>query len=461
VGGKPDYTAEVFRTRAIKPEIAAERGYTRYEGVDDVLNAEPRLGTTKKLRDWARHYGSRGAPGWAIRKHALPGSPFDDPLPQLRPDVPVPGRKQWHDHAWAFYGRPAAREIHETASHGGKRVSGRHFHVPESKYVIAPGPHGKRWDTHPSCTRDRFRAAERVFLHMEGTLKLDALISAGEVGADVPSVTLWDRRGAVSWADWPGGEPAEIKGDFWESFAQWEEAWEAARHAQADEIAVFLRENVQAPVVIVVDRDHGYSVLNPLVALEALSLRDHVRAATGLPCVVAAPPEGGNRRVKGSDDFQAEGGTPDDLVVIEPLVDAAPGRAEFVRAYRHGARGGSGRKRPAKTVEQELALLDWYTAHSVSTGYVGRPARRIAARLGVSRDTVKRATVRLAAAGALEIDGYYDDPEHRPRRPPSEWRAIQKERRQGAVVPTLIRLREDLRPKLWEPTVRDWLRAQG
>ena len=106
--GKSDYTDEVFRTRAIKPEVAAERGYTRYEGADDVLAADPRLGSTKKLRDWTRHYGPRGAPGWVMRKHALPGSPFDDPLPQLRPDKAVPGQKTWHDHASGVL-RPADR----------------------------------------------------------------------------------------------------------------------------------------------------------------------------------------------------------------------------------------------------------------------------------------------------------------------------------------------------------------
>src|SRR6185312_6898312 len=174
------------------------------------------------------HYGSRGAPGWVITKHALPGSRFADPLPQLRPDKPVPGRPQRHDHAWVFYGRPTARAIHEEASHGGRRVTGMHDHVPESKYVIAPGPHGKRWDTHPRCTRDRFLAAERVWLHMEGALKLDALVSAGEVGADVPSVTLWNRLGAVSWVDWPGGEPPRIAGDFWKGYEEWEAAWAAA-----------------------------------------------------------------------------------------------------------------------------------------------------------------------------------------------------------------------------------------
>ena len=78
--------------------------------------------------------------------------------------------------------------------------------------MIAPGPNGKRWDTHPRCTRDRFLAAEQVWLHMEGTLKLDALVSAGEVGADVPSVTLWDRAGAVSWADWPRGRARRAAG---------------------------------------------------------------------------------------------------------------------------------------------------------------------------------------------------------------------------------------------------------
>ena len=456
---RDDYTGEPFRSRAVRPEVAADRGYARFECVDDVLEADPRLGSTKKLRDWTRFYGSRGAPGWVMRKHALPGSPFDAPLPQLRPDRAVPGRKKWHDHAWAFHGRPTAREIHERASHRGERDTSRHFHVPLSKYVIAPGPHGKRWDTHPSCTKDRFLAAERVWLHMEGTLKLDALVSAGEVGADVPSVTLWDRLGAVSWADWPGGEPPKIRGDFWKRWEIWEAALVAAREGQADELVSFLRSSVRAPVVVVVDRDLGYDTLNPLVALEAFSLRDAVRDGTGLPCVVAAPPRGLGTGVKGSDDFQKRGGKPLNMRVFEPRLETIPGRDEFRRTYwREHGRGKTGKRRPAKHVERELALLDWYATHSVAKGLVERPASKVAARLGVSVDTVKRDTLRLERAGALVILGLYDDPDERPKRTPEEWKALRNVDR--APVPA-IRLREDLRPEIWEPTVKAWLRLQG
>jgi hypothetical protein len=458
---RDDYTGEPFRSRAVNPDVAADRGYVRYSGADDVLDADPRLGSTKKLRDWTRHYGSRGAPGWLIRKHALPGSPFDDPLPQLRPDKAVPGRKKWHTHALAFYGRPTAREIHERVSHGGQRVTGRHFHVPESKYVLAPGPHGKRWDTHPWCTRDRFLAAERVWLHMEGALKLDALVSAGEVGADVPSVTLWDRLGTVSWADWPGGEPERRRGaSFFDWYEEWEVAWVAARKAQADELVNFLRANVRAPVIIVVDRDQGYDTLNPLVALEAFSLRDAVRDAAELPCVVAAPPRGRDTiRVKGSDDFQKRGGKPLNMQVFEPRLETVPGRDEFRRRFwREHARGRSGKKLTAKRVERILELLDWYATHSVATGLVERPAVKVAARLGVSVDTVKRDTLQLEQAGALEILGAYDDPDTRPKRTAEEWKNLAGADR--APVPA-IRLHEALRPAIWEPTVRAWLRAQG
>jgi hypothetical protein len=457
---RDDFTGEPFASRAVFPEVAEERGYTPYEKPADVREADPRMGGTQELKNWTRHYGSRGAPGWVMKKHALPGSAFDAPLPQLRPDKAVPGRKEWHDHAWAFYNRPVARKIHERAAHESQHTTGRHFHVPESKYLIAPGPHGKRWDTHPSCTADRFMSAERVFLHMEGTLKLDALVSAGEVGADVPSVTLWDRRGALSWADWPGGKPEVPDGvGFWDYYEEGEKAMEDATQAQADELGAFLRGYVRAPVIIVCDRDHEHPVLNPAVALEAFCLRDVVRDA-GLPCVVAAPPRGGDSRVKGSDDFQYAGGKPGEMVVVEPLPHKAPGRATFERLYRRGARGPSGRRRPAEVVDRDLELLDWYAAHSAAEGFVARPASRIAKRLGVKgRDTVKRATVRLAQAGALVIDGHYDNPDERPRRTTEEWRALGRGRRQA--IPTMIRLREDLRPELWEPAVGSWLRAQG
>lgn len=424
---------DIFTPRGIAPEVVEARGYARYASAAEVLAADPRMNGTRELGDWSRHYGARG-PGWVMPKHALPGSPFDAPLPQLRPDEPVPDpRKAYeHDHD-EVYVSPYALAAHLKAHHRGRRVNGLHRHVPESKYLIPPGPHGKRWDTHPSCTADRFLAAERVFLHLEGTLKLDALVSAGEVGADVPSVTLWDRGGAVSWADWPGGKPAPAGGFFAEF-----EAEEAARAEQEDELADFLRERVLAPVVVVCDSDWRW---NANVATEAFTLRDAVRKL-GLLCVVAAPPATRGRKV-GSDDFLAEGHAVNDLHVVEPV--ESPELGTFARHYARAQ--GQARRAVGARVKMDVDLLRWYATHAVAEGHVTRKVASVSRRLGVSRDTVRRATLRLADAGALRIVGYYahadmGDKRGKGQRPPAA---------------TLL-VDEALRPQVEALRLGDWLR---
>jgi hypothetical protein len=469
-----NYGHEVFRSRAIKPDVAQERGYRRYgakNGLAPIFEADDRFrhpeeggaqflapwdGRWHSFYNWSRHK-VRGTTGWVMPKNALPGSAFDAPLAQLRPDRAIPGRRYSHDHSDMG---DIIRVLHEE----GKQhrdpdtgellipLTGVHEHVEQAKYVLAPGPYGKRWDTHPRCTAEAFQKASRVFLHLEGCLKLDALVSVGEVGADVPSVTLWDRRpDEVSKVDFT--QEADDIGD-----------------VQANDLLDFLAAHVDAPVIIVCDSDWKRI---PAVATEAFSLRDVVRDA-GLPCVVAAPPEGrylrtdrlGRRIHKkiGSDDFQYAGGTVDELIVAEPI--AALGLVDFERTYRrdHSHGGLSGRRRPRKTIEFELDLLRWYTLHSTSEGLIERQVGTIARRLGVGRDRVRAATLRLEQAGALDIDGYYDDPAKRPKRTAEDWKAINEDRkerraRQRAVGerpdPTMIQVRADLRPEFQTPRVGD------
>jgi len=454
---RDDYTGEPFKSRGVLPEVAEERGYFRYTKGDaePIFQADPRLETgtyqkwvnaekgvweqiDKAFAGWVEHYAAL-SPGWAMRKHALPGSQMDAPLAQLRPDDPVRDVPYGHDHdgmehvaedcpcgvhrhgkdwlaGWPEFGvEPPmgnlAREQHED----GKQhrtpdgtlhtpLDGPHKHVPERKYLLMPGPHGKRWDTHPRCTGDRFLAAERVFLHLEGTLKCDSLVSAGEVALDVPSVTMWNRgedQGSI--VDHP-----DVDG-FWEVYRP---------IAQAYDLLTFIEAYVRAPVIVVCDSDWHH---NPEVATNAFCLRDWVRDR-GLECAVAAPPEGrvlyrnsiGHevRKKVGSDDFLAREnghttGGPDDLDVVE-LEDPTDLRS-FERRYRRefGHGGASGRARPARSVEIDLEILHWYATHSTATGHVKRPAPTIAARLGVSDDAVYDATQRLAGAGALVIEGEY------------------------------------------------------
>ena len=475
-----NYRADVFRTRAVSAAVAEERGYRQYGGrlgLDPIFEADFRYATesivwparpnaryawqreesVQTYRNWVAKKTKDGElTGWVMPKHSIPGSAFDDPLAQLRPDLPLPREPLIHAHLDLS---PFELEVHLTSEKRQKQheviggdLDREHRHENEAKYLLPPGPYGKRWDTHPRCTPDRFLSAERVFLHLEGTLKLDALVSAGEVGIDVPSVTLWNRRRddaseldfSVPRPQWKGSG-----GGFW---ADWEEYGE--EHAaeldefekmQTGELRAFLETHVQAPVIVVCDRDWR---TNPRVTMEAFSLRDRVRSY-GLQCVVAAP--GKRTKSKGSDDFLYRGGRVDNLTVVEPLPRRARGWESFARDYRDG-RGDSGRRRPSNVVEQDLAILDWYVTHATELGFVRRAVRRIADRLPVGDKSVRRATLRLAEAGALAIEGSYLDPE-----------AIRELRRRYATSEPreertrslpLIRVREDLQAPRWEPTVR-------
>lgn len=484
---RPDYTGEPFHSRAVAPDVAEEREYLPYEpgAVETILAADDRLhgtyiderGETKRFEDWARHYAVSG--GWIMPKNLVPGSPFPlRPLPQLRPDKEVRTGTSGHDHEgmvhiekdcpcgvkehkrtsgtdrkgrpWVKIGswfdgvqRPLGRNtrlLHESGGgHAAIPTAGPHLHEETAKYVITPGPHGKRWDTHPRCTIERFGAAERVFLHLEGVLKLDSLVSAGEVGIDVPSVTLW-RRGLddLSEADYPADAPRGLPAGFWESYRPF---------AQTQELTAFLDVYGGAPIVVVCDADWEQ---NPAVAMEAFCLRDAV-TARGIACTVAAPP---SEVAKGSDDFFHLGGTPDDLRYVETT--ESPNLAAFQAKYARQGAGTSGRRRTAATVDFDLNVLRWLSLHSTARGFVNRPAATIAGRLGVSDDAVYDSVKRLIDAGAIEDDDA-------PLSPIVEKRLILDDRgwlrdlgRGHKKATPILRLREDLRSRLSGGLLGDW-----
>jgi hypothetical protein len=500
-----DYTGEPFRSRGISATLAEARGYRRYAPgeLEPIFGADERLragtyidddGKEKRFLAWVRKYARTG--GWAMPKHRIPASPFPgNPLLQLRPDDPVPGRKHGHDHAGMLHrerdcpcgirthkrteykdkqgtvavyvgGWPNGeqqplgtieRELHERGSeHNGEDappIEGPHAHVEMAKYAVAPGPHGKRWDTHPALSPSDFLNTERLFLHLEGVLKLDSLISAGEVGIDVPSVTLWNRtEGDLSEVDYP--DPG---GGFWSEFRP--------TH-QTQELMSFLDACAAAPIIILCDSDWH---TNPAVAIEAFCLRDVVRDR-GLGCVVAAPPDDempflpNRRREKlGSDDFFARDngfptGTPDDLLVVEPT--EPPAFAGFARSYARVGAGKSGRRRPADTVDFDLSVLRWLLTHSTATGFVKRPASTIARRLNVSDDAVYDATSRLIGAGAVngDVDAPYTRLLNRRyiRDARGRLRNVGPGHKGGTPV---LRLHPDLRPTLDRSSVGEWVKT--
>jgi hypothetical protein len=162
-----------------------------------------------------------------------------------------------------------------TGDHHGVDVEGVHYHAPETAKYVLLGRRGTtgRIDLHPMAL-DLLPDADRVFFVLEGALKNDAVLSAGEAVFSVPSITLWN--------------PKELQ---W--FAE-----------------TFLLGKV---VYVVPDADW---VKNPAVDRQALYVRETIRSA-GLRAHIAAPPTDRlHEGVKGVDDYLGFGaGSLEGLIV--------------------------------------------------------------------------------------------------------------------------------------------------
>ena len=150
-----------------------------------------------------------------------------------------------------------------------------------AKYVHTPGPEATRIDVHPRA-EELFADADRVFFGIEGCIKADSILSAGEAVFSVPSVTCW----------------------------------------KAPELRQFARKYLIGKTVFIVpdaDWNENWMVIN-----QALRCRSYLRALGVEHVYIAAPPieEGAERDEKdklvhnGVDDFRGAGGKVDDLVVI-------------------------------------------------------------------------------------------------------------------------------------------------
>jgi hypothetical protein len=493
-----------LRKRGVIPEVEEARGYIPYAqgDISTVLAADERFGqieylVPQKLTRQDRERGIKHKPdrrksmldwvvnkvnnsregGHVMLKYALPqygpaerGNPYN-PLPQLRPVAPIPGRPYGHDHqgmthtsgecrcgvrhgdSWTEAPMdPEARKAHERGKrHQGDDtppIRGPHRHVPGSKYLIPPGPHGKRWDTNPLCTPERFLEAERVWLHLEGCIKLDALVSRGEVGADVPSVTMAMRSVEdESSGDWP-----RVAG-FWRGYRPQEQAGELDKFLEIFVLRVQDPEFPEpkrpaAPVIVACDSDW---LENPLVATPAFVLCDHV-SSRGLDCVVAAPPAPDGRKV-GTDDYLADR-RKSPLRHLAVRLLRSPGFEDFATEYRSVQKG------QRRRIENDLRLLEWYGTHSTPAdspdpGLVKRSTGTIARLFGTAPDGswVRKATNRLIKADALEVvEGYYSEVE--------DWAGF-TDTHSPKSLPVVLRLREDLRPSRLEMSVGEWLKSLG
>lgn len=226
---------EWLRAHGIDPTVWKERGVWRYTEDDIASLCEAFAPWTRVTRSGrAVPYDDiirrivRQADGLFLPKHAPAGYP---PIPgQLRPDReiftnPAGYRHVHHDgpgwpDPWPSNGngqpvvpqqilrRGAGLEAHvfkgaSTTSapydprtgrgdHKGVLVNGLHYHAPEpAKYILlGSGGISSRIDLHPRAER-LLPSATRVFFVLEGTLKNDAILSAGECVISVPSVTVW------------------------------------------------------------------------------------------------------------------------------------------------------------------------------------------------------------------------------------------------------------------------------
>jgi hypothetical protein len=309
--------------RGIDLSVWLTRGCRRYEkgdaGVKEEFRSFPGInpGTVTLVVNQSA--------GWFIPKHAPPGYPAISP--QLRPDDPVNLTQlpTWHYHgpktdtvptfpaaAGALAGKDLWRklllygayaEAHVNAvgepydletgvgRHNGQPVDVVHRHAPASaKYVllgegVEDGP--KRIDIHPLALR-LLPAAKVVFFVLEGTLKADAVLSAGHVAFDVPSVTTWHPR----------------------------------------ELTIFAESYLRGKTVFVV-RDADRPV-NLEVQRHALKVRTLLRRL-GIDAEICAPPV-----CKGVDDHLGAGGKVGELVIEgrEAPIDQIRAAVQLVESYQ-------------------------------------------------------------------------------------------------------------------------------
>lgn len=408
--------------RAVTREVAEARPYVRYERGDlATVYADGRWSSIPApQRRTVFTVAANLDDGIIITKHPVPGEP--PVLPQMRPDHPVrkpmPKDRRGHDHA--DYG-PKVRQLHvDGASHRrphlerGEHVHGKHCHITDgqAKYLLSPkgyvdiryehahtdktssghltrehggqsqdgdhhhfkrikDPHvspEKRLDLHP-LSLAKLRDADRVFFSIEGSVKADALLSAGECAFAVPSVTMWT----------------------------------------APELERFAGEHLSGKQVFVVpDADW---VRNPLVACQAFLCADFL-AQRGVRAAVASSPER-----KGIDDHLAAGGTVDEMLVQERFMSAGFNRwAREIRQsseVRQLIRDKRGRERLIDVVRL-LAML------ATNEGQVVRPGRSLCQYVDFSHDRL-RAEVNLVAD---REDGSVPPWEEWDFSGPDDWNAI-------------------------------------
>jgi hypothetical protein len=293
---------------------------------------------------------------------------------ELRPNSAVVTSSHWHFHGedrdadltiptsgkhlpkrWIH--RPEDMTRHITKVHGGTNVQTVHLDENRAKYVFPTGNGAKRLDVHPKAWV-RFVNASRVFLGIEGCIKADAMLSAGEAVFSVPSVTLW----------------------------------------AAPELSAFTRRLKGKVVYIVPDADFAE---NDLVMTQAMFCRTFLRrrgitAHVAVPSIEEDAPRDENGKLirNGVDDFLYYGGTMNDLAVLER--ETPYGLAEWLAERRTFRKD---------KVVRGAEVLESLATHAGANGEIRAPLRSVARIMGVHHSRVERGVRDLEEWGVAEISG--------------------------------------------------------
>jgi hypothetical protein len=388
--------SEFFEARGISTKTAAARPYIRYmKGDPDGVVRAHWSNSPQFAARIARQASGIVIPRYTPRSLGLMSVPAE-----LRPDAAVVTGSHWH-----YHGEPTRAQLlipttgnalprrwihlpekmlqHIEKIHGGNNVQTVHLDENWAKYVFPPGDGAKRLDLHPQAWA-RFVNASRVFFVIEGCIKADAVLSAGEAVFSVPSVTLWN----------------------------------------APELRGFTRFLKGKAVYIVPDADW---IKNGAVITQAMFCRTYLRRRS-LEAHVAAPPiETGQ---KGIDDFLGSGGTMDDLTVLER--ETPFGLAEWL-AER-------GRLRKDRVV-RDAEMLQGLVTHAGPEGVYSGPLNSVARAIGTNRMRASRSIQSLQELGAVEIEGSLETRHRYYDRKDKTWKGLDWTDR-----PT-IRVHADLRAK--------------
>jgi hypothetical protein len=360
----PTVAPHFFEKRGISLGIAEARPYLRYEQGDPERLVREHWSMSPKFA--ARI--ARQSSGLIIPRYPPASLGLLNVPAELRPDTAVETSSHHHYHGEQRDGdlfipttgtrlpkrwihRPEDMSRHIEKVHGGTNDQTVHLDKNLAKYVFPPGDGAKRIDVHPQAW-PRFVNASRVFFVIEGCIKADAVLSAGEAVFSVPSVTLW----------------------------------------LAPELSAFTRNLRGKVVYIVPDADWAK---NGAVITQAMFCRSFLRRA-GVDAHVAAPPE--EHGLKGVDDFLAHGGySVNDLAVLER--ETPYGLAEWL------AERGTWRKTKAVRGAEVLESL---ALHADMNGQIRASLRSVARIMGCHHSRVERAVKDLVECGVIEVEGSLD-----------------------------------------------------